>query len=136
MNLAGLVASFASLAAVDAGSAVLRKVRSLGWYVLAGLLLLTAYIAATAALVTWLATQIALWAAFAVAAGAFAILAGAVLLVAARAENARERHQREVDAARHEALLSAVAAFGGDASTKALISAVMLGMASGAIFRK
>lgn len=136
MNLAGLATSLAAIAAVDAGSAVAGKIRRVGWYASAGILFLSAYITGAACLVAWLATRFELWAAFGVAAAAFLVLAGVVLVLATIAEQAHKRREHELETARHDALLAAVTSIGGDASTKAMIGAALVGLASGALFRR
>ncbi len=136
MNLANLVSSFASLAAANAGEAVVRKAQSLGWYVVTCLFLLTFYVTATASFVAWLATQHALWVAFAVAAGAFLILAGIVFLIALLVDRSDERRSQEAANARRDAMLSAVGSLQGETSAQSMITAALMGLAAGALFKR
>lgn len=123
-----LLSTLLSLTSVDVGAAVSRRASGFGYTLIAGILLLTAYLLAIGALAVFLAERINLWAALAIIAAALAVAAGLILWRASvKSREAAEKLQAS-SSARKAAGLGALTALGAGASGRALILAALAGL--------
>lgn len=115
-----------------------QGIRGLGTAALVGLLLLTAYVAAVAALALFLAERMSPWAAAAFMALGFALMAGAILLVMSMKHDADKRAEEAAAKARQDAqqqMLSALT--GGEGGGKqAMVIAAIAGLVLSSLFGK
>ena len=115
-----------------------RGIKGLGTIAVVGVLLLTAYVAAVAALALFLAEQMSPWAAAAFIALGFALMAGAILLVMSIKNDADKRAEEAAAKARQDAqqqMLSALT--GGEGGSKqAMVIAAIAGLVLSSLLGK
>lgn len=115
-----------------------RGIKGLGTIAVVGVLLLTAYVAAVAALALFLAEQMSPWAAAAFMALGFALMAGAILLVMSMKNDADKRAEEAAAKARQDAqqqMLSALT--GGEGGSKqAMVIAAIAGLVLSSLLGK
>ena len=115
-----------------------RGIKGLGTIAVVGVLLLTAYVAAVAALALFLAEQMSPWAAAAFIALGFALMAGAILLVMSMKNDADKRAEEAAAKARQDAqqqMLSALT--GGEGGSKqAMVIAAIAGLVLSSLLGK
>jgi MFS family permease len=132
-----IVSQLVSAFAPQVGDAVSRGARSVLLMLVAGVLLFAAFVMGLAALTTWLATQIDLWAALAIVALGLTGIGGITLGFAAmRSLSAEDRRKSEQAALKRDALLGTLSALGtgGRGSTpRTLIVAALVGLLAGSL---
>lgn len=115
-----------------------RGIKGLGTIAVVGVLLLTAYVAAVAALALFLAERMSPWAAAAFMALGFALMAGAILLVMSMKNDADKRAEEAAAKARQDAqqqMLSALT--GGEGGSKqAMVIAAIAGLVLSSLLGK
>lgn len=115
-----------------------RGIKGLGTIAVVGVLLLTAYVAAVAALALFLAERMSPWAAAAFMALGFALMAGAILLFMSMKNDADKRAEEAAAKARQDAqqqMLSALT--GGEGGSKqAMVIAAIAGLVLSSLLGK
>lgn len=134
MRLLPLLTSLLSVAGLDLGGAVSRRAKGLGYTLVAGLFLFTAYVLAVGALAFFLAERMSPWAALATVALGFIGMAAIIYLFGVRSAQAEEARAREVADARQKATLGTLTGLAmGGGSAKTLIIAALAGLLAGGL---
>lgn len=134
MRLLPLLSSLLSVAGLDLGGAVSRRAKGLGYALVAGLFLFTAYVLAVGALAFFLAERMSPWAALATVALGFIGMAAIIYLFGVRSAQAEEARAREVADARQKATLGTLTGLAmGGGSAKTLIIAALAGLLAGGL---
>lgn len=134
MRLLPLLTSLLSVAGLDLGGAVSRRAKGLGYTLVAGLFLFTAYVLAVGALAFFLAERMSPWAALATVALGFIGMAAIIYLFGVRSAQAEEVRAREVADARQKATLGTLTGLAmGGGSAKTLIIAALAGLLAGGL---
>ncbi|OZB17603.1 MAG: hypothetical protein B7X53_05750 [Hyphomonas sp. 34-62-18] len=115
-----------------------RGIKGLGTIAVVGVLLLTAYVAAVAALALFLAERMSPWAAAAFMALGFALMAGAILLVMSMKNDADKRAEEAAAKARQDAQQQMLSALTGGAggSKQAMVIAAIAGLVLSSLLGK
>lgn len=133
-----MLSFLSSLLRGQVGEQVNRGIKGLGTLAVVGVMLLTAYIAAVAALALFLAERMSPWAAAAFIALGFSLMAGAILLVMSMKNNAENRAEEAAAKARQDAqqqMLSAL--MGGEGGGKqAMVIAAIAGIVLSSLLGK
>lgn len=122
-----MLSLLSSLLQGQVGEQVNRGIKGLGTIAVVGVLLLTAYGAAVAALALFLAERMSPWAAAAFIALGFALMAGLILLVMSMKNNADTRAEEAASKARADAqqqMLSALSGGQGGGKQAMVIAAI------------
>lgn len=122
-----MLSLLSSLLQGQVGEHVNRGIKGLGTIAVVGVLLLTAYGAAVAALALFLAERMSPWAAAAFIALGFALMAGLILLVMSMKNNADTRAEEAASKARADAqqqMLSALSGGQGGGKQAMVIAAI------------
>lgn len=134
MRLLPLLTSLLSVASFDLGGAVSRRAKGLGYTLVAGLFLFTAYVLAIGALAFFLAERMSPWAALATVALGFIAMAVIIYLFGVRSAQAEEARAKEVADARQKATLSTLTGLAmGGGTAKTLIIAALAGLLAGGL---